>query len=253
MKKSMLWGLGLLSYLLFSLILTPASVWLKLVPLPAGLQLGPVSGTLWSGQIQGVQQGSWYLPNLQWQLQLSPILRGKLGVLVDGGQLKESELPYVKLQAEVGLGSVAITQSVLRLPMSGVMSQLQLPMPVDASGMLVVNLQQYQSGAPYCQAATGSASWQQARFKTPAGWIDLAAIDATLACADGNLSVQTLDGNPLGLAIKAELLADSYRVSGSLKPDASMPTEVHQAMQFVGQADANGRFPLNLQGQFRLN
>jgi hypothetical protein len=32
-----------------------------------------------------------------------------------------------------------------------------------------------------------------------------------------------------------------------------MPTEVHQAMQFVGQADANGRFPLNLQGQFRLN
>lgn len=253
MKKSMLWGLGLLTYLLFSLILTPASLWLKLLPLPANLQLGPVSGTLWSGQIQGVQQGNWYLPQLQWQLQLSPLWRGKLGVWVDGGQLKEQDLPYVKIQAEVGIGSVAITQSVLRLPMSGVMSQLQLPMPVDASGMLVVNLQQYQSGAPYCQAATGSASWQQARFKTPAGWIDLAAIDATLACADGNLSVQTSDGNPLGLLIKAELLADSYRVSGSLKPDASMPAEVHQAMQFVGQADASGRFPLNLQGQFRVN
>ncbi len=71
--------------------------------------------------------------------------------------------------------------------MSGLMSASASPMPVDASGMLVINLQQYQSGLPYCQAATGTASWQQARFKTPSGWIDLTAIDATPACADGSL------------------------------------------------------------------
>lgn len=247
----MLWGLGILAYLLFCLVLTPASLWLKLVPLPASVQLGPVSGTLWSGQIQGVQQGAWYLPQLSWQLQLSALWRGKLGLLLDGGQLKDQDQPYLKFQAELSPTAVTVTQSVLRLPMSGLMSQVQLPMPVDASGMLVINLQQYQSGLPYCQAATGTASWQQARFKTPAGWIDLAAIDATLACADGNLSLQTSDGNPLGLLVKAELLADSYRISGSLKPDASMPKEVHQAMQFVGQADAAGRYPLNLQGQLQ--
>ena len=30
-----------------------------------------------------------------------------------------------------------------------------------------------------------------------------------------------------------------------------MPKEVHQAMQFVGQADANGNFPITLQGRIR--
>lgn len=251
MKKSILWGCGLFAYLLFALLMAPASVWLKLVPLPADVQLGAVTGTLWSGQIAGVQRAPLYFPELRWQLQWSSLWRGKLGVTVHGGELRDTDLPYLQLAAELGARSVTVGQSTIRLPIAGIMPQLQLPMPVDASGALVLNIQQFVMGQPYCSALLGNASWQQAKFKAPTGWIDLQAIHATLSCAEGAISLQTSDDNPLGLKVKAELLAGSYRIGGTLKPDPSMPKEVHQAMQFVGRPDAEGRFPLNLQGQIR--
>jgi general secretion pathway protein N len=253
MKKSILWGCGLVTYLLFAVILAPASLWLKLFPLPADVKLGTVTGTLWSGQIAGVQRTPLYFPQLSWQLQLAPLWRGKIGIIVNGGELRDTTLPYLQLAAELGAGSVTVKQSTVRLPIAGIMPQLQLPMPVDASGALVLNIQQFALGQPYCSALSGNASWQQAKFKAPTGWIDLQAIHSTLNCTDGTISLQTTDDNPLGLKVKAELLAGSYRIAGTLKPDPSMPKEVHQSMQFVGQADGEGRFPLNLQGQIRSN
>lgn len=249
MKKSMLWLLGLVAYLLSMLVLTPATVWLKLVSLPAGLQLGAVSGTLWSGQIAGVQQAPFYLPQLNWQLQPSLLWRGKLGLKLQGGNLRDSSLPYLAVQAELGFGQLQIQQSTIRLPVGPIVPQLQLPMPVDASGAIVLNLKNFTLGEPYCAALDGKASWQQAKFKTPSGWIDLQAIDGTLSCDNGNISLQTTADNPLGLLMKADILPSSYQIAGTLKPAPSMPKEVHQAMQFVGQPDAEGRFPLKLQGR----
>ncbi|RVU39882.1 type II secretion system protein N [Rheinheimera riviphila] len=251
MKKSILWGCGLTAYLVFAVTLAPASLWLKLLPLPADVKLGAVTGTLWSGQIAGVQRAPLYFPQLSWQLQLAPLWRGKIGLTVNGGELRDTELPYLQLAAELGLGSVTVRQSTVRLPIAGIMPQLQLPMPVDATGALVLNIQQFALGQPYCSALAGNASWQQAKFKAPNGWIDLNAIHSTLNCEEGNISLQTSADNPLGLLVKAEVLAGSYRINGSLKPEASMPKEVHQAMQFVGQPDGEGRFPLKLQGQIR--
>ena len=188
---------------------------------------------------------------LRWQLQLAPLWRGKIGLTLHGGELRETELPYLQLATELGLGSITVRQSMIRLPVAGIVPQLQLPMPVDATGALVFNIQQFALGQPYCDALSGNASWQQAKFKAPNGWIDLKAIHSTLSCVDGNISLQTSDDNPLSLRVKAEVLSGSYRISGSLKPEDSMPKEVHQAMQFVGQPDAEGRFRLNLQGQIR--
>jgi general secretion pathway protein N len=251
MKKSILWGCGLTAYVLFAVALAPASLWLKLVPLPADVKLGAVSGTLWSGQIAGVQRAPLYFPQLKWQLQLSPLWRGKVGFALQGGELRDTDLPYLQVAAELGVGSVTVQQSTLRLPVAGILPQLQLPMPVDATGALVFNIKQYSMGQPYCSVLAGTASWQQARFKAPNGWIDLQAIHSTLNCEDGNISLQTSEDNPLGLLVKADVLAGSYRIAGSLKPAASMPKEVHQAMQFVGQPTSDGRFPLTLQGQIR--
>jgi len=251
MKKSILWGCGLTAYLVFAVALAPASLWFKLLPLPADVKLGEVTGTLWSGQIAGVQRAPMYFPQLSWQLQLAPLWRGNIGLTLKGGELKEMAQPYLQLTAEFGPAAVQVRQSALRLPVAGIMPQLQLPMPVDATGALVFNIQNYTLGQPYCSALAGNASWQQAMFKAPTGWIDLNAIHATLHCEEGNISLQTSADNPLGLLVKADILAGSYRIAGSLKPEASMPQEVHQAMQFVGQPDSEGRFPLTLQGQIR--
>jgi general secretion pathway protein N len=43
-------------------------------------------------------------------------------------------------------------------------------------------------------------------------------------------------------------LADNFqfKVAGNVKPDASLPKEVHDAVKFLGRPDAQGRYPVNL-------
>lgn len=253
MKKVGLWLLGIFAYAIFTLVMTPASWWLKLVTLPAGVELGPVSGTLWSGTVQGVAIKPLVIPRLTWRLDLSGLWHGQVGVALEGGSLRDDNYPYFQLKAELTPSRVTVLPSNLRLPVGGILPNIQLPMPADASGSIVLSISEYQLGKPYCSVLNGKASWQDARFKAPTGWIDLRAIHATLRCEAGNIVLNTTPDNPLALQVQAEVLADSYKIAGTLKPDASMPKEVHQAMQFVGQPDGNGNFPITLQGRIRTN
>lgn len=253
MKKVGLWLLGIVTYAIFALVMTPASWWLTLVKLPAAVELGPVSGTLWSGTAQGLAVKPLYIPSLRWQLDVAALWRGQLGLQLEGGSLRDDKYPYFQLKAELTPSRVTVLPSNLRLPVAGILPNIQLPMPADASGSIVLSVTEYQLGQPYCSVLNGKASWQDARFKAPTGWIDLKAIHASLRCENGSIVLNTTPDNPLALQVQAEVLADSYKIAGTLKPDASMPTEVHQAMQFVGQPDGNGNFPITLQGRIRTN
>ena len=68
MSRNKLILIGVSSYLLFMLLLTPASWWLKLVAVPPQLQLGAVSGTLWQGQVAGLSYQQLQLDRLSWRL-----------------------------------------------------------------------------------------------------------------------------------------------------------------------------------------
>jgi general secretion pathway protein N len=252
MKKYGFIAVGVLAYLLFMLILTPASIWFKMVPLPADVQLGKVQGSLWQGQIDAVSRPPVYLTNVRWRLELGSLWRGQVGVQLQAGDVKDDSQPYLQVQGGVSPTSYALEQATVRWPIGGIMRNLQLPMPVDASGAIVLNVQQFAQGEPYCASLTGAASWQQARFKSPIGWLDLRQIDAKLSCEQGNLRLVTLPDNPLALAITADVMAGRYQLNGTLKPDASMPKEVHDAMRFVSQPDANGRYSIQFGGQIRV-
>ncbi len=251
MKKSTLLGLGIGCYLLFMLLLTPAAVWFKLLPLPAGVQLGAVSGSLLDGRISMVERAPIQLQDVRWQLSLASLWRGEIGVQLDAGQLRAEHLPYVHLQARLRPAGFDLDTAVLRVPLSQVMRNVQLPMQVDAAGTLLLNVKGFAAGSPYCSTLQGTASWQQARFKSPIGWLDLKQINGVLSCEQGNLQLVTSADNPLGLLITAQLQAGQYQLNGTLKPDASMPKEVHDAMRFVGPQDNEGRFPIRLAGNIR--
>ena len=77
MKKSTLIGLGMGCYLLFMLLLTPAAVWFKLLPLPAGVQFGTVSGSLLDGRISMLERAPIQLQDVRWQLSLASLWRGE--------------------------------------------------------------------------------------------------------------------------------------------------------------------------------
>ena len=234
---------GVVSYLLFLVVLMPASWWLKLAPLPAELRLGQVNGTLWQGRIQALSYQSLELRQLQWQLSPWRLLTGQLAVQLEAGELAQMEQAYVKGQLRYGFSGLQLQDTLLRYPVRELAPLLRLPLPVGADGTLMLDIDAYQQGTPWCKSLSGQASWQQARLQPPTGWIDLQHIFASLACDEGELVLITDGQNPLGLDVTARLqAAGRFSVDGTLKPDASMPEEVHQAMQFVGSPDAEGRF-----------
>lgn len=239
-------------YLVFLVMLAPAAWWLKLVTIPPAVQLGPVSGTLWQGQVQAVSFNGYVLPQVNWTLKPWALFSGKLALSLDIGHIRQTTLPYAKAQLAYGFSGLELKSSQFRLPVGPIIPllKLRLPFQVAASGNMLLNIQEFSKGQPWCEQLAGKASWLDARFQAPSGWIDLKAIDANLSCEQGQLQLVTEPGNPLALNVTA-LIGEQgkYQLNGTMKPDASLPKEVHQAMQFVGQPDAQGRFTLKLQSR----
>jgi general secretion pathway protein N len=239
-------------YLLFLLLLTPAAWWLKLVTLPASVKLGTVSGTLWQGEVQAVSLNGYVLPQVSWHLKPWSLFGGKLAADLDIGQIRQTSLPYAKASLAYGFSGLELNTSQLRLPVEPIVPllKLRLPFQVAASGNLLLNVSSFRMGQPWCEEFSGKASWLDAKFQAPSGWIDLKALDARLSCEQGQLQLVTEAGNPLALNVTAVIGEKGrYQLNGTLKPDASMPKEVHQAMQFVSRPDAEGRFTIKLQSR----
>lgn len=239
--------LGFVLYLVFLVILTPASWWLRLAPLPSGLQLGPVSGTLWRGEVQQLSYQQLRFPAVTWQLNPWSLLGLSASLQVQSGSLQKPEQPYLQATLKASFGSINLHDTMLKLPVAGVLPYLQLPLPVQATGDLLIDIQQLQLAKQQCLSLQGQASWLDASLQPPTGtWLNLKHIHASLRCEERQPVLITDPDNLLSLAIRATVSpAGALRVQGSLKPDASLPEEVHQAMRFVGQPDVNGRYSIN--------
>ena len=126
-KKIIPAAIGL--YLLFLVVLAPAAWWLKLVALPPQVQLGPVSGTLWQGQVQAVSFNGYVLQQVNWQLKPWALFTGKLALSLDIGQIRQTTLPYAKAQLAYGFSGLELESSQLRLPVEPIIPLLKLPLP----------------------------------------------------------------------------------------------------------------------------
>lgn len=239
--------LGVVSYLVFLLVLTPASWWLRLAPLPAAVQLGPVTGTLWRGEIQQLTYQQLHVPALSWRLNPWALFGLSANFQLQSGSLQQPQQLYLQAKARATVRGITLDDTMLKLPVSSIMPFLQLPLPVQATGDLLVDIRQLQLNQQQCIMLQGQASWLDASLQPPTGtWLELKHIHASLQCEAGQPVLLTDPDNVLSLAIRATIsAAGDLQVQGSLKPDASLPAEVHQAMRFVGQPDAQGRYTLN--------
>lgn len=247
MKKWTLGLIALLSYLIFMLILTPAAWWLKLVALPPQLKLGQVQGTLSKGSISSVQYRHLVSDSIHWQWHGWALFSGKLKFSVQSGSMQQAALPYLNGSLSYGFSGLRLQNTVLRSPAASLLPFMSLPLPVNASGNLLLDISGYQQGQPWCETLAGYASWQDARLQPPASsWLDLGDIAGSLQCEQGGVVLHTDGENRLGLILQARL-ADNAKltVNGSMKPEASLPQEVHQAMQFLGRPNAEGRYRIS--------
>ncbi|KFZ36610.1 type II secretion system protein N [Shewanella mangrovi] len=242
--------IAVLLYLVFLLVLLPARVVVALAPLPAGVTLAGVSGSVWHGSADSVVVDGLQFDQLQWQLSPWGLLTGRANVDFQLGNASTA----VNGKGSLSLSSSAIKASGLKFdaPVAFLAGKKQLPFRTVASGDISLFVQQFDQGKPWCEQLSGKAFLNNIGIKNQFGQYPLGDIELSLQCIKGQIQLATDDEkNKLGIA-GTLLLQDNmrYQLNGRMKLTEQQPADLQKALPLLGKADNNGFYPLKFSGRF---
>lgn len=241
--------IGVILYCGFMLALFPASVALQLAPLPQGISVSGVSGTIWSGKASLVALQQRQLESVQWQLSPWGLLSGKANIDFAIG----SRATAVNGKGQVSLAMSGINAQGLRFeaPSAFLIGKTRLPFRAEVDGHFSLIVQQLEQGLPWCEQLNGKLFVQQLQVNNQFGKYPLGNIELGLSCVDGNIQLATDETmNALGLTGNA-LLKDNKQItlSAKIKETPAQPEDLKQALSFLGKRDSQGYYPISFQGR----
>lgn len=245
MKSVLKWGsLCLVIYFIFLIVKLPAAQVLSKIPLPKGVNVSGISGTIWNGHAQRAQINGLPVFDINWTLSFFPLLLGEISADLKAGNIRDVE--QISASGYVSFNGQRLrAESLLAyIPTDLVIILLPLPIPVQADGRFKVQLDEvdYEAG---CKKFAGKGQWLNANFTGTTGVIDLGNFNADLSCENASVVVDVKQPNRFGLSAKTVIPADlNFKIEGRFKPEANLPKEVHQAAQFFGKPDSDGYYPI---------
>jgi general secretion pathway protein N len=245
MKPVLKWGsLCLVVYFIFLIVKLPAVHVLSKIQLPKEISVSGISGTVWEGQAQRAQANGLPINNLNWSLSFFPLLLGEISADIKAGNIRDIDQISATGHVSVSGQRLQADDLLAYVPANLMISQLPLPIPIQAAGRFKVQLDEvdYEAG---CQQFTGKGQWLNANYTGTTGAIDLGSFNADLSCENGSIVVDVKQPNSFGLTAKTVIPANmKFAVTGRFKPEANLPQEVHQAAQFFGKPDSDGYYPI---------
>jgi general secretion pathway protein N len=240
------------AYLLFLLMLFPAATaWSWFAPQGLPLQLHGLSGSVWKGSSGQTTWKGQPIGSLHWDLQLLPLLLGKLGADFS----VQTEQGYLQGEAKVPLttGPIHLSDMTGQLPLAELMRFApSMPIPVAVGGTVTLNISQLEfDPTTNTTNATGRANWQGAEVLSPQAF-KMGNLQADISTDEnGVLAAQLKDlGGPLQLDAILQLKPDqSYSLSGTVAAAKGAEASLQQALSWLGKADGAGKHRLNLNGR----
>lgn len=234
----------LIIYLLFLIIArVPASwgAWAAHKAVPQ-IWLTAVEGTIWHGRAGGgaVALGDQIVPieRLQWKMKPWRLLTLNICAEVDAEMLQQPA-SGVFCQAP---GNVLSARNVdLTAPM-GLINQW---LTVQLSGLASVQLESLRMKEQRVQSLDGNFSWRDARWHNSERWVPLGAFAADLTGNDkGGLHFKLFDlDGPFKVDLTGDLvLNEEPTLRGTVAPSAQAPSQITQALEFVGEPMDDGSF-----------
>lgn len=240
----------LISFIVFCIIKLPAAIALDLAKphFPKQLEVGQAVGTVWQGQLMQVRFDGEQLNNVRWDIAGWALFTGNLNTNIKFGNARERT--DISGYATVSYGlfnhTLKVTDGLVRSTVERAMQRVQLPLPVTAKGRVILELDEYTSGAPYCESLIGEIASPNIDVQGLNGWFNIGPLAGKLSCKSGDVAILIDPDNTLGLEADATLKANfDFSVAGYVKPDTSLPKDVHDAVKFLGRPDSQGRYPLN--------
>lgn len=242
-------AIGILIYLLFMVVLFPARIAVALAPLPAGVQLSGVSGSLWHGQAELAKFGQRQLEQLSWQLSPWALLTGSIKAQLQLGNRSSA----VNGSGLVSWSASGVRAKELRLhaPVNFLVGNSHLPFKTVLSGDVSLILDNAVQGQPWCAALNGKLLLNQIGLNNQFGTYPLGNIEFTLQCVQGQLQLATDDQkNAIGVA-GTILLKDKLQmeVNGRMRRTDAQSKDLQDSLILLGKPDASGNYPLKYNGR----
>lgn len=247
MKKFVVILVFVLAFLGFALHKLPADQVLSRITLPKTIQMAGISGTIWQGQLQQVAYQGTLINNVTWQfnwlslLTFSPSIDTTFGGRMHSGPEGKATVGGFITQ------KITISNAQVAVPANDIVSDLPMPVPMTAGGIIQLTLPSFVMGSPVCSNAQGKVQWQNALVTAFQEQIGLDSVTADIGCEQGLLALTINSNNVLGLEFKA-LIDGTGKVSGTglLTPGSQFPQKLKPALPFIGRADSQGRYPLKI-------
>ncbi len=245
----LLFAYGFSCYLLFFLSAIPAQQLWQLIPQQnkSQLHIANISGTIWSGQLDGLQVTNLALGQLRWELNLLPLLFGQidLNTHINGslGKLNANITRHLD-------GSIQATNISGEIP-AEVLNPYTLPATLD--GEIKLNIETLVYIANEQLQLEGEVLWRKASIsmlKT------MEIGDVTIISkADGNDSILRLSNKNSALGIEGNIKLSAngrYNLNLALLNRDTSRKDIRTLLQMIGKVDATGKVNLKRQGQVKF-
>lgn len=238
---------GIAAYVLFLLITLPASIISSRLA-KHGVNTSSTSGSVWHGQVTGLQVGVLNMGNAEWHLRFLPLLTGKLAA--DIKLVQPDGFADARVAATLS-GRIILSNISASLPLQSIVGSGGLPGGWMGKAQAKLDKLELKNGWPIAAHGTldlidvtGPASKPNNigayRIKFPA---DNAPADTLMG------TLESLPDAAIDVTGTLKFAADrSYQLDTMVAARGNAPQNFADGMQYLGAADAQGRRPFSVSG-----
>ncbi|RUO23637.1 hypothetical protein CWE08_03040 [Aliidiomarina iranensis] len=246
-KKWQLISLVVAVYLVGLIVLFPAKVALSFAPIPANVNINRVEGTIWRGSLGYLESEGLSFHDVSWRLKFTDLLRLRATADVNIPS-HPNNLLQGQAQLQASGNSIRIQNANLAANLEDMLVLSPVSSPIPLQGGVSMNISEFELGNPVCNAFVGQAYAIQVQARLGSSWQNLGDYEAQLGCTDGRISVDIPENNLLGLSVTGSFAPTGIDFRIGIAPQPSAPQGIRDLMQWLGEADSQGRRYFN----FRL-
>jgi len=243
-KKFAIPAIFLSVYLAFVIAATPANIVFSYVPLPSGISVNGVKGTIWQMSIDELVHPQLTISKIEANLSFWSLFTLDPKILLEFGDTF-TDTPSGRLTVSGLFADVSVEDATIHISANYIAQQMPLPIPLNASGEVNLVIEKFVVGKPICQLTQGDVLWPSASVSALNETVSLGSLAAKLSCEQGALAVVIDEKNDLGVSFTAYIRSKGVSGSGHLKPTRNFPEKLQAVLPFLGKPDNQGRYRLS--------
>lgn len=228
-------------YLFFLIIYLPASIIVNWLALPQGIQISHVAGSFWHGEIGSLTVKDHTINAIQWKIGFSGIHPAIKLVFSDNNISGKADFVWGKYWHFKGI------QLNIQADYLQAISNLSIPVLIDGNVHIDINTISFNDEG--CQYINGMMHWNNAKFKSLAGQIDLGNSSLKPDCDQGKfVLVFKQHSDAITTSAIITIFQTNYRLEALLTPGALLSPALLNELRSLAIEDSKGVFKIEHSG-----